>query len=226
MSYNSADIEWIEDRSLIDFSSAINFMEDRVAQIASNKAREAIWILEHNPVYTAGISAKDEDLLLKNHIPIFKTNRGGKYTYHGPGMKIVYAMLDLKKLFYPTKPDISLFIEFLERWIIDVLLQFKIQGEIRSGRVGVWVLDKNSEKKIAAIGVKIKKWISYHGFAINVNPDLAPFQNIVPCGIKNFGITSLEQMGVRQTSDINKILRDVFELKLRDFCNMNRRSKG
>ncbi len=191
----SPDVEWRVSKELVHFEDALDFMQKRVEEIIAGTAPELIWILEHHPVYTAGVSAQDADLLAKTDIPIFKTNRGGKYTYHCPGMKIIYVMLDLKKFFAPEKPDISRFVEFLENWVIKVLADFGIKGEIKKGRVGIWVTDKNNgEKKIAALGIKLKKWVSYHGIAINISPDLAGFDNIIPCGIKEFGVTSMQEI--------------------------------
>jgi lipoyl(octanoyl) transferase len=187
-------IEWRVSEEPVHFEEALEFMQQRVEKIIAGTASEMIWILEHHPVYTAGISAKDEDFIGKTDIPIFKTNRGGKYTYHAPGMKIIYAMLDLKKFFAPEKPDVARFVEFLENWVIAILAEFGIKGEIKKGRVGIWVETKSGEKKIAALGIKLKKWVSYHGIAINVDPDLAGFQNIVPCGIKEFGVTSIAEI--------------------------------
>jgi lipoyl(octanoyl) transferase len=178
----------------IPFETALAFMQQRVEDIIAGTANQLIWLLEHPPVYTAGISAKDEDLLNKTEIPIFKTNRGGKYTYHAPGMKIIYVMLDLKKFFHHASPDVSKFVEFLENWVITVLQEYGIKGEIKKGRVGIWVETAGTEKKIAALGIKLKKWISYHGIAINVNPDLTGFNNIIPCGIKDFGVTSIAEI--------------------------------
>ncbi len=210
---NINNIEWLEESSPVNFEDAVLFMEKRVAQIIAKTAPQLIWIVEHPPLYTAGISAREEDLLNKTNIPIYKTNRGGKYTYHGPGMKIIYVMLDLKKIFAPQEPDISAFVEFLENWVIAFLKEFGIKGEIRKGRVGIWVEHNKKEEKIAAIGIKIKKWVSYHGIAININPDLTAFENIVPCGIKEFGVTSLDKLEKLQNQtnlDINAIIKKSF----------------
>ncbi len=212
------NVEWLISKDLVHFEDALSFMQDRVEKIIKNEAKSLIWILEHYPVYTAGISAKDSDLLNKTDIPVFKTNRGGKYTYHCPGMKIVYVMLDLKSFFVPKAPDVAEFVEFMENWVIEVLAEFGIKGEIRKGRVGIWVIDKNGvEKKIAAIGIKLKKWVSYHGIAINLSPDLSGFQNIVPCGIKEFGVTSIEEILQKKISDedfINLLKRKFSETEL------------
>ncbi len=209
---NLNNIEWLEANDPVNFETAVAFMEKRVAEIIAGTAPQLVWIVEHPPLYTAGISAQDSDLLNKTHIPIYKTNRGGKYTYHGPGMKIIYVMLDLKKIFAPAEPDIARFVEFLENWIITFLQEFGVKGEIKKGRVGIWVEHDSKEEKVAAIGIKVKKWVSYHGIAINVNPDLAAFQNIVPCGIKEFGVTSLEKLGKLKTNiNTNAIIRKSFE---------------
>lgn len=208
-------IEWLISKELVHFEDALNFMQDRVEKIINNEANSLIWLLEHYPVYTAGISAQDSDLLNKTNIPVFKTNRGGKYTYHCPGMKIIYVMLDLKKFFAPQAPDVAEFVEFLEKWVIAFLAEFGIKGEIRKGRVGIWVVDKNgSEKKIAAIGIKLKKWVSYHGIAINISPDLSGFENIVPCGIKEFGVTSLTEILGKKVSD-----EEIVNLLMKKFVN-------
>lgn len=188
------NIEWRVSRELVHFEEALAFMQKRVDEIIAGEASQMIWLLEHHPVYTAGVSAKDADLLAESDIPVFKTNRGGKYTYHAPGMKIIYVMLDLKKLFAPQKPDVARFVKFLENWVIEILAEFGIKGEIRQGRVGIWVETPEGEKKIAALGIKIKKWVSYHGIAINIDPDMSGFKNIVPCGIAEFGVTSMAEI--------------------------------
>ncbi len=212
---NNNNIEWILDNNLVKFDDGVKFMENRVDEIIAGKASQAIWLTQHFPVYTAGISARDEDLLDAGSIPVFKTNRGGKYTYHAPNMQIAYVMLNLKEFFAPQSPDIARFVEFLENWVIKFLANFGIEGFIRKGRVGIWVMDKGEEKKIGAIGIKVKKWVTYHGIAINIDPDMTGFDNIVPCGIKEFGVTSLKQMGVDMDQDFKEILRKSFyEVKL------------
>jgi len=204
------NIEWRESAELVHFEEALNFMQNRVEEIISETAPQLIWTLEHHPVYTAGISAKEADLLAKSDIPVYKTNRGGKYTYHCPGMKIIYVMLDLKKLFAPHKPDVARFVEFLENWVIAILAEFGIKGEIRKGRVGIWVETPEGEQKIAALGIKIKKWVSYHGIAINIAPDMSGFKNIVPCGIAEFGVTSLANLGVKIDKNLHEVIQDKF----------------
>ncbi len=204
------NIEWRVSQEPVHFEEALQFMQKRVEQIIAGEAREMIWLLEHPPVYTAGVSASDADLLAKSDIPVFKTNRGGKYTYHAPGMKIIYVMLDLKKFFAPEKPDVALFVKFLENWVIEILAEFGIKGEIKKGRVGIWVETPDGEKKIAALGIKLKKWVSYHGIAINIAPDMAGFKNIVPCGISEFGVTSMKDLGVKINRDFDEVVEKKF----------------
>jgi len=199
-----SDIEWRVSIELVHFEDALNFMQKRVEEIIAGTSPGLIWILEHHPVYTAGVSAQDADLLAKTDIPIFKTNRGGKYTYHCPGMKIIYVMLDLKKFFAPEAPDVARFVEFLENWVIKILADFGIKAGLKKGMVGIWVGDK----KVAALGIKLKKWVSYHGIAINIDPDMAGFRNIVPCGIKEFGVTSMREI-LDEKIDEEKFLNSV-----------------
>ena len=203
----------------VDYKKALDFMENYVAKITNNQKSELIWLTSHHPIYTAGISAKDEDLL-NDDIPVFKTNRGGKYTYHDEGMRIIYIMLNLKHCFYPALPDVAMFVEMLENWVIAVLARFNIKGEIKKNRVGIWVIDKNGEeKKIAAMGIKIKKWISYHGIAININPNLKAFEGIVPCGIKEFGITSMADLGQEiNMRNIDRIIKEEFFKIFKNYC--------
>lgn len=210
-------IEWRVSTESVHFEDALEFMQDRVEKIIAGEEKEMIWVLEHHPVYTAGVSAKEEDMLNKTDVPIYKTNRGGKYTYHCPGMKIIYVMLDLKRFFAPQKPDISKFVEILENWVIDILAEFGIKGEIRKGRVGIWVETPQGEKKIAALGIKIKRWVTYHGIAINVDPDLSGFKNIVPCGITEFGVTSIAEI-LKQKIDDQKLI-DLIKAKFEDLSS-------
>lgn len=218
MSISNLNLEWRFEQNLINYSESLKFMEQRAKDIFENREKSLIWVLEHPPIYTAGISSDDNDLLNNSEIEVIKTNRGGKYTYHGPGMKIIYTMLDLKKLFYPQEPDISRFVEFLESWIMAVLSQYNIVAEIRKNRVGLWVNTSQGEKKISAIGIKIKRWVSYHGIAININPDLKNFENIVPCGLKEYGVTSF--------SDLNKNNFDeqkFYEILQKQFFNISQK---
>lgn len=199
-------VKWLKSNELVDYDYAVNFMESRASDIASNKEKELIWLVEHPPLYTGGASAKEKDLLDKNSFPVYRTRRGGKFTYHGPGQRVAYVMLDLNK----RERDVRSFVEFLERWIIETLREFNIEGEIRPDRVGVWIRRKDKEKgpdgnfleeKIAAIGLKLRKWVSFHGISININPNLDHFSGIIPCGAENFGVTSFEDLGVSVTMD-------------------------
>jgi len=203
----------------VDYKEAVEFMEKYVAKISAGEEPELIWLATHQPLYTAGVSAKESDLL-KNDLPVYKTNRGGKHTYHDDGMRIIYVMLNLKNAFAPNQPDVAKFVEMLENWVIAVLARLKIKGEIRKNRVGIWVeCEDKSEKKIAAMGIKIRKWISYHGIAINVNPDLEGFKGIVPCGLKDFGVTSITDLGKKISfEEIDKIIKEEFFKVFRNYC--------
>ncbi len=196
----------------VNYPNSVKFMENYVGKIYQKSKPELIWLTSYSPIYTAGISAKEQDLLNCKNIPVFQSNRGGQYTYHDDGMRIIYVMLDLKNCFYPEKPDVAKFVEMLEKWIIAILLKLEIKGEIRKNRVGIWVTNPNGEEnKIAAIGIKLKKWISYHGIAINLNPDLKGFEGIVPCGIKDFGVTSIAKLGKKITiNQLDKIIKTEF----------------
>jgi len=167
-------------------------MKARAAAIAAGEAEELIWLLEHPPLYTAGTSANPNDLVAPNRFEVHETGRGGQYTYHGPGQRVGYVMLDLKR----RGRDVAAFVRGLEQWIIDALAEFDVTAERRCGRVGVWVVrDNGQEEKIAAIGVRLKKWVSFHGISINLNPDLTHFDGIVPCGIREHGVASLSSLG-------------------------------
>jgi lipoyl(octanoyl) transferase len=206
-------IGWAVSPGLTDYESAVAAMEARVAAIAAGDAGELIWLLEHPPLYTAGVSAREHDLLAPDRFPVFRTGRGGQFTYHGPGQRVAYVMLDLRE----RGRDVTKFVADLERWIIGALDQFDVKGEIREGRVGVWVERKgpgwSREDKIAAIGVRLRKWVSFHGIAFNVEPDLEHFSGITPCGISapQFGVTSLVDLGLPVTmSDADAALRASF----------------
>lgn len=197
-------VEFTHLPGLADYARTLQAMEARVAAIAAGEADEAVWLLEHPPLYTAGTSAKPQDLTDPGRFPVFTAGRGGQYTYHGPGQRVAYAMLDLNK----RGRDVRRFVAMLERWIIATLAEFNVTGEIRDGRVGVWVTrpDKPAlpdgsprEDKIAAIGVKLRRWISFHGISINLEPDLTHFDGIVPCGIRGHGVTSLVDLGLPVT---------------------------
>jgi lipoyl(octanoyl) transferase len=172
-------------------------MEARAAAIAEGRAGELVWLLEHPPLYTAGVSAKGGDLLQPDRFPVFQTGRGGQFTYHGPGQRVAYVMLDLTK----RRRDVRAFVASLEAWVIGALAEFNVRGEVREGRVGVWVERRTSgapvrEDKIAAIGVKLRRWVSFHGISLNVEPDLSHFGGIVPCGVTEHGVTSLVDLGL------------------------------
>jgi|TARA_B110000908_G_scaffold86880_1_gene103764 lipoyl(octanoyl) transferase len=199
-------VEWITSTGLTDFREAEGWMEARVADIIAGKADECIWLVEHPALYTAGTSAKIADLTDPDRFPVYDTKRGGQYTYHGPGQRVAYTLLDVGKRGH----DVRLFVQQLEEWVIAALGEFNVTGAIREGRVGVWVdrPDKPlmasgamAEDKIAAIGIRLRKWISFHGISINVEPDLAHFNGIVPCGITEHGVTSLVDLGLPVTMD-------------------------
>lgn len=185
---------WRLSEDPVPYPEAVSWMESRVDDIRHQREKETIWLLEHPSLYTAGTSAKSADLV-SSDFPVYQTGRGGQYTYHGPGQRVAYVMLDLKRR--QKAPDLKRYIYMLEQWVIDSLAMFDIYGERRDGRVGIWVVDPKdgAEKKIAAIGVRVRHWISYHGVAINLNPDLSHFSGIVPCGIRQYGVTSLHDLG-------------------------------
>ena len=194
-------VQWEISDGEVNYNTALRKMDKHVQQIISGEADEKVWLLEHPPLYTAGTSANKKDLVEPNRFPVFETKRGGQYTYHGPGQRVVYVMLDLNK----RGKDIKKFVKNLEAWIIHTLAEFNVDGQSRNGRIGIWVErpDKPKsidellkEEKIAAIGVRLRKWITFHGLSINVDPDLSHFQGIVPCGIKEHGVTSLVDLGL------------------------------
>ena len=189
----------------IDYIKSMNNLEKRVLDVFSGKKSELLWILEHPHIYTAGTGSKEEDLLNKS-IKVIKTNRGGKHTLHGPGQKVVYFVLNLNK----RKKDIRSLINNIESCIIEILLEYGINSYTDKKNIGIWVGDEEKSKKIAAIGVRVKKWIAYHGFAINVSNDLSKYNSINPCGIKNKGVTSLKKLGIKEYSNINKIIAKKF----------------
>ncbi len=180
----------------VSYPAAIELMEDRVAAIHKGEAAEMVWFLQHPSLYTAGTSAKAADLIDPERLPVFMTGRGGQYTYHGPGQRIVYVMMDLRK----RKADLRLFVRNLEQWIINTLAVFNVKGELRTGRVGVWVdRGQGREDKIAALGIRVRHWVSYHGISINIDPDLNQYEGIVPCGIAEHGVTSFDDLGLPTT---------------------------
>ena len=205
-------VEWRVEPRLVDFKTAEAFMEARVAAIAAGEAPELVWLLEHPALYTAGTSADPSDLVDARRFPVHKTGRGGQYTYHGPGQRVAYVMLDLSK----RGSDIRRFVAQLEAWLIATLDAFNVKGEQREDRVGVWVRrpekGANVEDKIAAIGIRVRKWVTYHGISLNVEPDLEHFSGIVPCGVAGHGVTSLVDLGLPVTMhDADIALRQQFE---------------
>ena len=209
----TAGVEWRIADAPVAYLDAVAQMEARVAAIAAGEAPELVWLVEHPPLYTAGTSAKDADLL-DARFPVFQTGRGGQFTYHGPGQRVAYAMLDLKQ----RKPDVRAYVAGLEQWIIRTLDAFNVRGFRREDRVGVWVArpDKGAghEDKIAAIGVRLKRWVSLHGISINLEPDLTHFEGIVPCGVTDarYGVTSLVDLGLPVTThDLDVALKRAFE---------------
>ena len=200
--------EWQIEPGLTGYPQAVGFMEERVAQIVAGEAAELVWLVEHPPIYTAGTSASAADLL-EARFPVFKTGRGGQFTYHGPGQRVVYPMLDLKR----RKPDVRAYVRDLEEWLIRTLAHFGVKGERRADRVGIWVAQEGGrEDKIAAIGVRIRHWVTYHGIALNVAPDLSHFSGIVPCGVREHGVTSLAALGVDVSmTGVDAALETAFE---------------
>ena len=186
-------IEWQVTPGLTDYSGALAAMEDRAAAIRNGVARELIWLVEHPPLFTAGTSADEAELTNPQHFPVFEAGRGGRYTYHGPGQRVVYLMLDLDR----RGRDIRRFVHSLEGWMIDSLARLGVEARREPGRIGIWTGDGAHEAKIGAIGVRVKRWVTLHGLSINVAPSLDHFQGIVPCGISEFGVTSLSELGIR-----------------------------
>ena len=190
--WNDVPVTWRVSDGLVAYPDAVATMETHARAIAAGEADELIWLLEHPPLYSAGTSAKITDLVEPNRFDVFESGRGGQYTYHGPGQRVAYVMMDLRK----RGRDVSAFVRALEQWIIDTVAEFEVKAERRCGRVGVWVAQEDGrEEKIAAIGIRLKKWVSFHGISINVNPDLSHFGGIVPCGISEHGVTSLQALG-------------------------------
>jgi len=206
-------VEWRISEAPEPYPEAVTAMEERVAAIRAGAAPELVWLLEHPPLYTAGTSARSADLLQPGRLPVYPTGRGGQYTYHGPGQRIAYVMLDLKS----RGGDLRAYVSGLEAWVIRTLARFGVRGERRDGRVGIWVVGPGGrEDKIAAIGVRVRHWVSFHGIAINLDPDLEHFRGIVPCGIESgpeshFGVTSLRRLGVPNSmSELDLALKDAF----------------
>lgn len=210
-------VDWVIAEGLTDYEEALAFMEARVQAIRDGTANELVWLVEHPSLYTAGTSAHASDLLTPDSLPVFNTGRGGEYTYHGPGQRVAYVMLDLKR----RREDVRAFVTALEQWIIEGLAEFNVKGERREDRVGVWVTRPEKprlangamcEDKIAAIGIRLRRWVSFHGIAINVEPDLSHYSGIVPCGISEHGVTSLVDLGLPVTmGDMDVALGKAFE---------------
>ena len=209
---NKNVIEFFNSSELVDYKKSIEFMEKRVEGINEDKASELLWFLEHPPIYTAGTSSNDKDLLNENLFPVFRTNRGGQFTYHGPGQRVAYVMLNVRDRDYNVKS----FIRLLEQWIMNSLTDIGIKSFLIKGKVGIWV---NNEEKIASLGLRIRKGISFHGISLNINPNLEHFSGIIPCGNENSGITSIEKIGLNiKKKEIDKILisnfKKTFEVKI------------
>jgi lipoyl(octanoyl) transferase len=208
----SAPVEWAIADGLVGYEEAVAEMEARVAAIIAGEARERVWLVEHPPLYTAGTSARDEDLVEPDRFPVFRSGRGGQFTYHGPGQRVAYVMLDLGR----RMPDLRRYVTALEAWLIGTLAEFNIRGERREDRVGVWVRrpDKgtDAEDKIAAIGIRVRRWVTFHGISLNVEPDLSHFTGIVPCGVRQHGVTSLVDLGIPVSMpEVDALLRRNFE---------------
>jgi len=208
------EVEWRVSTDLVEYEDAHSFMETRVADIRVGAASEIVWLLQHPPLYTAGTSASADDLLDGERFPVFEAGRGGQYTYHGPGQRVAYIMLDLKH----HGSDVRAYVQKLEEVMIRTIAAFGVTGERREGRVGIWVErgqdndQRAKEDKIGAIGVRVRKWVSFHGLALNVDPDLSHFAGIVPCGISEHGVTSLKDLGVDASlEDVDRVLRQTFE---------------
>ena len=222
MSASRDSIEWQISDAPVAYEAAVAAMEARAADIAAGQAPELVWLLEHPPLYTAGTSAKPADLLAPDRFPVHTTGRGGQYTYHGPGQRVAYVMLDVKRHAARTTADgehtgdVRAFVTLLEQWLIDTLAAFNVRGETHADRVGVWVRrpekGEGREDKIAAIGIRLKRWISLHGVSLNVEPDLTHFDGIVPCGITQHGVTSLVDLGLPVSMhDADVALKRAFE---------------
>jgi lipoyl(octanoyl) transferase len=208
MVMQAGGIEWRVSETRVEYPAAVEEMEGRVAAIRAGSAAELVWLVEHPPLYTAGTSARDEELLEPGRLPIHRTGRGGRYTYHGPGQRIAYVMLDLRR----RGQDVRCYVHQLEEWIIRTLAHFEVRGERRGGRVGIWVVrPSGNEEKIAAIGVRLRQWVTYHGVALNVDPELEHYRGIVPCGIDEHGVTSLAELGIAAAmEEVDTALRRTF----------------
>lgn len=201
--------DWAVSANQVAYPDAVAAMEARVEAVAAAEARELVWLLEHPPLYTAGVSARSAELLQPDRFPVFRTGRGGRFTYHGPGQRVAYVMLDLSA----RRRDVHAFVASLQAWLIAALARLGVEGVVREGRVGVWVPGApGGEAKIAAIGVKLRRWVSFHGVSLNVDPELAHFDGIVPCGVSEHGVTSLAALGCSSSlSDVDRALQTSFE---------------
>src|SRR5690349_19065224 len=225
MRHASVPVEWLRSLDLVEYDAACAFMAERVDAIAAGKAREFVWLLEHPPLYTAGTSAKPADLVEPGRFPVHRSGRGGQFTYHGPGQRVAYLMLDVRARW----GDVRAYVAALEGLIIDALAALGVSAYTREGLVGVWVCRRNRgderQDKIAAIGVRLRRWVSSHGLSINVAPDLAHFSGIVPCGIRDDGVTSLADLGsAAGMQALDAALRTVFERRIGRICEPSART--
>lgn len=203
----SQKVLWQSSQEFVNYPQALEEMDSYAQALVAGIKPERVWLLEHPPLYTLGTSADKKDVLPQAQFPIFETGRGGQVTYHGPGQRVAYVQLNLKK----RTPDIKKYIFDLEEWLIRTLAELNVKGERRSDRIGIWVDTPQGEKKIAAIGVRLKKWVTLHGIALNINPDLSHFEDIVPCGIREYGVTSLNKLGIDASmSDVDQALQKEF----------------
>jgi len=214
---SAAPVEWLVSGAPVPYPEAVAAMEARATAIAAGEAPEQVWLLEHPPLYTAGTSARDRDLVAPDRFPVFRSGRGGEFTYHGPGQRIAYVMLDLNR----RGPDLRRYVASLEAWIIATLARFNVKGERREERVGVWVRrpdkpplpdGRPAEDKIAAIGIRVRRWVSFHGISLNVDPALEHYSGIVPCGVSDYGVTSLVELGIPVSlPEVDAALKAEFE---------------
>lgn len=199
--------EWKTQNTLVPYEDAQKWMEQRVQIIQQKNAPECVWFLEHPPLYTLGTSGHERDIFATSKLPTFRTGRGGQVTYHGPGQRVIYLMMDLKN----HHQDIRRYMYDLEEWVIQALAHFDVKGERRMGRIGIWVEKEGKDHKIAALGVRVQKWVTSHGIALNVNPDLRPYQDIIPCGLRDSGVTSLADLGIQSSlEEVDRILQETF----------------
>ena len=201
--------KWIKLAGLVEYDAAIKLMEQKLSAIISNAEKDCIYLLEHEEVYTAGSSYKDDELLAGDNIPVIYTGRGGKFTYHGPGQRVIYPIINLNN---PNrKKDIKLYVRNLESWIINTLARLNVKAYTIPGKVGIWVKHRNTHAKIAAIGIRVRKWVTYHGIAINIETNLNRYLGIIPCGIKDFPVTSLKELGIKTTMEnFDSLLKEEF----------------